>query len=240
MSEVSYSPEESRFTPENNYYLIPLDPYNDRMIQFIALKQLGYPVELQVIPANQLPTDSGYSDTDDWGSWHRSQFQKFVRPIVNDPEFEKFIMDPDCPGDIVYTDERFDRIWQHPSLLASRVDYDSAHMNAFYLFQMIKNPDREKNSYSDSSEGEALVTTELLERCFIASYERYMWKLRSGYPLSEFDIPKAEDTILYGSLVQKGKRPINPEDLGGLMIDLYRLVEKIVPEFLEFKSTSKF
>jgi hypothetical protein len=61
MSE--HFPEQPRFAndPELNRYYSPADPYDDRVQQFVALRDLGYPVDLKMLSASEIDL-SNYGD----------------------------------------------------------------------------------------------------------------------------------------------------------------------------------
>lgn len=218
-------------SPETLSYVFPIDPYHDRLIQFIALKQLGYPVNIERFTSSELPEQWRKDECQDWEMTH---FPSWARPVA-DQEFDKFIDDPDVPGDMFgkFGEELSDQLYEHPMKLVSAVDYGPPNELADKLREF-----REKGKipHFDYSRDKNLLNETLLERCFMASMERFLSMLLQGFPFTEYMIPAPEDIQLYTELVRKGQRPVSPEELGALMMDYYQFVEELVPEFRAFKS----
>lgn len=224
--------EKRRFEPESNCYTSPLEPYNDRVIQFTALKQMGYPVDLQQVPVGEFPDDFF---TVNEMEWERDNYPVWVRPIVHDPGFEEFIEDPDVPGDCIRSDdEEIDRLLQdHPIKLIYQIDTADVHMLAYDVDCFEKG---ELRFLRDGGNG--ILTRDLLIGCFMAALERYADRKSRGYGYWRDDgwsAVSVDDFIRHNIYQRQGFRPTSPEQLGALAIDYYELAEQAQPKILKFK-----
>lgn len=225
--------EKRRFDPEGNFYNIPLDPYNDRLVQFTALKQMGYPVDLVLVPVEDFP--DGYFTRNEM-EWERDNFPVWARPVVHVTGFEEFIEDPDVPGDcITSNDEELNRLLgNHPVQLVNLVDFGAVRslanaIKSFNKYDLI--------SLEDSGTG--LLTRDLLISCYMVALERYVdWKAR-GYQHWQDEyrdmVVTTSDFIRHKTFELQGYRAASPEQLGALALDNYELAERAQPAILEYK-----
>lgn len=233
-SEDAGSTERRRFDPVGDVYTSPLEPYNERVIQFSALKQMGYPVELQQLAVDELPNDF-FSWQEEW---QRDDFPVWVRPQVFEPGFEHFIEDLDVPGDMIRSDdeELDERISDHPVKLIWHVDNADVHMLGYDIDCFEKN---ELQYLKDSGTG--ILTRDLLVGCYMTALERYTdWKSRGHvyWRDTSWAAVTVDDYIRHNLYQRLGFRPASPEQLGALAIDYYKLAEQAQPDMLKFKETS--
>lgn len=220
--------------PESWSYITVNEPYNDTIIQFNVLKQMGYPVELQTASPMEFPEQAL---EEKYIQWEINRYPDWVRPVVVNREFDKFVDPPDVPGDSFrfLDEETQDLLFDHPMRLIAEVDYGSVSMNAYSVYEWRENG---KVPHLKALHNESLITGELLEKCFVTSFNRFLDKIKSGCPIDDHEIPDEDDIKLYSELMQKGQKPITPEELSELVRDYYQLIEKLVPEFEAFKQTA--
>ncbi len=237
MSELTDAniPFEKRyFDPESESIInaSPLDPYEDRVIQFAVLKQMGYPVDLQRIPVEDLPEDFFLRNE---AEWERDNFPMWARPVVHDSGFERFIECLDVPGDRITSDdeELNEQLWGHPVKLIWEVDSADAHMLAYYIDCF----ENDRLRYVSDVDG-GLLTRDLLIGCFMAALERYADRRARGYQSWRDTTTAAvttDDFVRHKIYEMEGFRPASPEQLGALVMDYYKLAERADPEILQFK-----
>lgn len=230
--------EKHWFTPENNACSVPLDPYNDRIIQFTALMQMGYPVEILKVPVADFPDDFFvHNET----GWQRDNFPVWARPITYTSDFERYIEAPDSPGELIRSNDGVmnERLENHPMRHASHVDIADVSLLTDFIdrFEPERTPLAPRNGPEDTLE---LLTKEVLIGCFMAALERYVdWKAR-GYQGWWQDNGIAAVTvdhfIRHRAYGLQGYRPITPEQLTAVAIDYYRLAEQVQPDMLRFKT----
>jgi hypothetical protein len=216
-------------SPESNFYITPLEPYTARFIQFAALQQLGYPVEIQQLSVDEVPDWA-----DDWCEWEKTQYPAWFRPITLNQDFDKFIDATDCPGDAFRSDEGLDdRLFHHPVQVVHLVDdadigtlsRDLSRIEADQTSRWIQVP-----------EDMDISLEEILKRSILASFGRWLGLFQEGAPFSEYRLPSADDMTLYGELKRDGVKPYSPEDMLGFMLHYYETVEKLYPEFAAHKT----
>lgn len=233
MSELSGEQgHDRRFGTGNNGYCFPLDPFNDRLIQFNALHILGYPVDVQTFPASELG-DIYFETTEQ--EWERDHFPVWGRPTVRLPEFEHFIEDPDIPGDCIWVDneDEQDLLDRHPSQLVSKVDLTYVSD----LARMIDDMD-EGVDIGISDSGSGLFSRDKLVGCFMAALERLQTMRENGYPNDmerRWPLVTEADYMRYEIYRTIGYEPVSPDKLLELMVDYYLLAERLNPEFANFK-----
>lgn len=225
--------ERHHFNPESNLYIMPLDPYDERLIQFTALKQMGYPVDIQQISVEGLSEDIFvYKEME----WERDNYPTWVRPIVNLAAFETYIDNLDYPGDGYADDEVLSELLEnHPVKLVHKIDFAYVHMLAYELETYEKN---DLQFLSDPGTG--ILTKDFFVGCFMAALERYVDRRARGYEYwfdETWQAVTVDDFIRHNTYKLQGFRPVSPEQLGAIVMNYYELVERIQPDILQFKST---
>jgi hypothetical protein len=237
--EASQGNERRFYSPESNYHLTPLDDYNDTVIQFRTLQQLGYPVELELAPSIDLPPNIDVSPNADerelaWSTWRFNNYPIWARPVVLEPGFEKHIGGTEAPGDAYGRGEVYRQLENHPLSLLNHITWRGHRTLAAYVWNW-QDPIEKQFYPTGAPHSEGIVTEELLERCFMASIDRFIHQLTNGCPLYDFDFPDNEELKLYAYLAENGRRAITPEGLGEIVADYYKVVEELVPEIKDFK-----
>lgn len=235
MTEIDPNlPEKQRyFTEDSNFYAGPLEPYNDRFIQFTALKQLGYPVGIQQVPVEEFPEEF-FQDME----WERDNYPMWFRPLVHDPNFVDWIECPDVPGDAITSDDQEvdDLLGNHPTKLITQVDVCGVHMLGYDIDCFDKD---ELRFLHDTGNG--LLTRDLLIGCFMTALERYADRKARGYQDwrdNSWSAVTVDDFIKHKIFEMQGFRPVSPEQLGAVAMDYYQFAEQVRPELLEFKRTT--
>jgi hypothetical protein len=221
--------------PGDLIYLSVVDPYEDRLHQFAALKQLGYPVDILE------PTEAQVSDfletVDDEGraEWALQHGFKLFLPVVLDEGFVRYVGAPDALTE-VFDEELLGTMGDsHPADLANEIDDADTRMLAHYIDQF--QTEGKLRYYVDPTPDGRLITVEFLEECFVAAHERLQAMTTANHPYFRalhHNKPQAEHR-LYAELIGRGVRPVSPERIGGLFFDLYRRAAELEPEFAAFR-----
>ncbi len=232
-SEANNEQDQLLFSAESNRNIIPFDPYDGRIIQFTALRQLGYPVRIDSVEMNNDQLALLYPEDEIWQRLVE-RYSEFVRPVVTNTAFERFIEDLDALG---FAFEEYDpaiaeQLNHHPMELVNHVDsfHISEIMNMLYDLRST-----ETKSETHTALQSGILTESLLERCYVAAFERAHQDPVYG-DLLVYMSPTDEELQLLRELIDKKQKPVSPEELGGLMTDYYRQVETLVPEFRSFKA----
>ena len=165
-------------------------------------------------------------------NWRVARFNTWTVPVVLNPEFEKFVEDPDIPGDIEWSTDKDvnDLMGGHAMKIISDID----QMDVGGLGYYVQTATEDNPHIPVTSDGMRL-SAQILQSAFIAAYERAKQVEADGFNLTGSQKADLEHDALYVVLKSSGIRAANPEQLGALMFDYYRLAEKINPDFKSFK-----
>jgi hypothetical protein len=222
---------EPRFVndPDTNSHTIPPDPYNDRFQQFSVLEQMGYPVNLVPVPVELLP-DLYNPQNDSRLAWERDTWRHHWLMPVAAPDFDDFIEDPYTPGDHPWSDDEQlqQGLASHQIRLVAAVDGGDTGKLGMYIKAIAAGEDISVRTAAGSPPELPVLTA-----AFVAAHQRTELFRLAGVELS--GTQGEAEAVLYDDLRAQGVRPIDPEQLGGLVFDYYRLVEDICPDFLAFR-----
>lgn len=215
-------------TPKNTYQLydpeswdmvFPYDDYNETRISFLALRDMGYPVELEGIHREDVPQHILEESSAAYYELHGST--QWVRPVVLHPDFEEWLESFTAPGTMINVGaEAQDHLRNHPAILLEQVDNSAFEEITEALCRLER----------DGSGIYPIVDTEFLERCLLAAFERFS---TAPKPVSRMIARYAHER--FERATAKGLSPITPNELGELVKDYYGLVELLRPDILRFK-----
>ncbi|MET1033053.1 MAG: hypothetical protein ABWX94_00975 [Candidatus Saccharimonadales bacterium] len=231
--------------PENYVYEalpVPGDPFNDKLQQFGALRQMGYPVDLvrmDIGQAEDFLKQTYGQEPEPSMRVQTKRFRNWYLPVVEEPEFAYWVDDiilRQVP-DVTITQQR--HITNHPAVLAR-------HVSQGYF--------RSVNDYIERTrKGAPPVTAHAVRYgatimgCYLTAMDRYAERGMifgedfrgdaGGDPLAPRYIVE-KDRKIADSIRQGGFYPTGPEAIGALVADYYTFVEGLSPTFAAFKRTN--
>lgn len=221
--------------PSPNFKDFPFHPYACELIQISALQSLGYPVGLEMVSRDEaLPRTGPYGldFTDEVGRWEYDTYPRWGRPVIHNPAFRQYVLDPRDICGMESDDEELDEAIQtHPVQLVSKVD--EADIGGIWLakkFFLSHGHDREWPGLGGVMDVQAIAG-----KAFVAAVERRISLISLGHPTIEMEDLSTGSAIYYSKLKSEGVTAIDPEQLGGLVVNFYEMVERGMPRFAAFK-----
>lgn len=221
----------THYADSSTAHLEPADPFCAQLLQMSALKDLGYPVDIELVPVSQLP-DSFYDD--DITAYEASRWRTWFRPVV-DPKFEPYIEILGDAGEVAWSSEtaKQNRMASHVAQVTSYVDIAEPSVLAGHLSTGGLGGLVTPLYFADGSK----ASDELIGSCFVRALERSVELEEAGVPLPGY-IELTDATFrLYDILQRRRIGAIDAERLGGLVYDYYHLAEEINPTFRSFKGS---
>jgi hypothetical protein len=222
---------ESRPAPNAEDNLVPIEPYDDSLLQYRVLQAMGYPVRVEELEAKDIGDDVWPGDK--IFQWDKRAYPYWARLVITDLEFKKWIETCDCPGDMVKVEIGYQKqVDDHPIRLAYEACITDCETISYYLDQLKSNGEIEGMTLGNSG----VVTEELLEQLFMAAYERGLQRETIDHP-GYIGYRDQNDLELYQELAYRGQEAAKSEDLMAIIWDYYAFIEQISPEFAAFKQT---
>lgn len=100
--------EHERRPDKQPVYYLPVDDYSDTFQQLSVLQQMGYPIEMTVIPNDDEGMHAYFAQfsRDETMEKEAPLYPQWAKFTV-DPEFDRFIEIPDMPGDVFQSEDEY-------------------------------------------------------------------------------------------------------------------------------------
>jgi len=239
-------PQENHFNSASDYYLTPYDLRNDRVLQFIALEAMGYPVRFEQLPVEKAFKNPVLKNDDSYTRWVRT-FPVWVRPIVTVDSFAQYVEEPDVLGDVFNPSNEEIFPEEPPSEIRSTLEdhiaeinfaIDSGQLNTLADYLERQERGEGKRWFKDITATPFLRITEeeVLLRAFATGIIRRKRMEEAGYTFSGYFEQLHPETLELAEYVERiGTKPLDVEAQIGLVVDYYQLIECLVPQFAEYK-----
>jgi|GEM_PF-6394352 len=224
------------FPPRDALSYVPHDPFNTTVVQFGALKDLGYPVDLTFLSRadakhrrREILGDTGQLEA--LYNPEHEEFSVWCEAKVLEPEFTAYVYNSlplaiEMPSISAQNRQALER---HPAQLVHAVDngwFDTAKR---YLVDIIKNG-RPAMAKDGQIGGVAIG-------CYMLAMERSKHKhsIDPKYVTYGGGVVSREDVLQYQRFKNAGYKAAGPEALGSLVLDYYTLLGEFIPDFVAFR-----
>lgn len=235
------------FTSVSDWYLVPYDPQNDRILQFEALRTLGYPVGLRRMLFGEIQDSLALQPRSPMLRWQRGFYPMWARPVVMDPALAPLIEHPESPGDVFnannqalqprISDEDAFRIARHGIVLNSLID--SADVNALAAhIELHREGDTDHRiMWSERLLANQPAVTEesILLRAFATGMVRYRRLRVLGHPFPADGISQRVQALAE-EIREPRVAPLSFEAQRSLSADYYQLIASAWPKLLEYRN----
>lgn len=232
--------EPGHFSPRAKWSQMPHDPQDARVLQFMALQSLGYPAKVEPVEPGRAkdgmpPSPLRYLMTE------QGRRLVWVRPVVTNPAFARFVEYPDSPGEVFNAaNEELEprlgpadeaRIRTHGMLLNAYIDFADVNSLAAYAPDPRGGEPVRTATWSDELTANlgSLTQADIALRAFAAGVRRRRMLVASKYPFRSPAEPDERAQLLSERVERDHVPPLNLEAQIGLTADYYKLIESVWP-----------
>ncbi|HKR82484.1 MAG TPA: hypothetical protein VJR27_05830 [Candidatus Saccharimonadales bacterium] len=240
-------------TIHKRYHIVPGDPYDEDALTFSVLAARGYPVSLQPVSRGEVLNQERkvLEGSDVARRLHTEakiqRYRQWVQPVAHHPDYNRFYPDGAGFEDHAVTDEEekaMKTFFDHPAnYLVSAVGDGNPRAVDIYKKRLDEGLVPPMNRPVD-------IRRVFLAGCFVAAMQRMrepgvgegteMTRQRYTFlnPQGslDYDTSMRRFNLIYRTLTeQRGIQPISPENLAGLVNDLYAFAEPRVPQLASYR-----